>query len=78
MKIHFKYRRIVTLGFVLLLAGALSAQRSPDKQLLVYGKSTSAVVLQLDGHSYIDIRNPGPDYQRIGEIRAESDRTDNS
>jgi hypothetical protein len=55
MKTHFKYRRILTLGFVLLLAGALSAQRSPDKTLLVNGKSTSAVVLQVDGHSYIDI-----------------------
>jgi len=55
MKRHLKHRRILTLGFVLLLAGALSAQRSPDKQLLVNGKSTSAVVLQLDGHSYIDI-----------------------
>jgi hypothetical protein len=33
----------------------LSAQRSPDKTLLVNGKSTSAVVLQVDGHSYIDI-----------------------
>jgi hypothetical protein len=55
VKGHLKYRRILTLGFVLLLAGALSAQRSPDKKLLVNGKSTSAVVLQLDGHSYIDI-----------------------
>jgi hypothetical protein len=55
MKIHFNYRRIVTLGFVLLLAGELSAQRSPDKKLLLNGKSTSAVVLQVDGHSYIDI-----------------------
>jgi hypothetical protein len=55
MKTHFKYRRILTLGFVLLLAGALSAQRSPNKKLLVNGKSTSTVVLQVDGHSYIDI-----------------------
>ena len=55
MKIHLRYRRILTLGFVLFLAGALSAQRTPDKTLLVNGKSTSAVVLQVDGHSYIDI-----------------------
>jgi hypothetical protein len=55
MKRQLKYRKILTLGFVLLLAGALSAQRTPDKKLLVNGKSTSAVVLQLDGHSYIDI-----------------------
>jgi hypothetical protein len=33
----------------------LSAQRTPDKQLLVNGKSTNAVVLQVGGHSYIDI-----------------------
>jgi hypothetical protein len=55
MKRHLKYRRILTLGFVLFLAGALSAQRSPDRTLLVNGKSTSAVVLQADGHSYVDI-----------------------
>jgi hypothetical protein len=55
MKRHLKYRRILTLGFVLLLAAALSAQRTPDKKLLVNGKSTSAVAMQLDGHSYIDI-----------------------
>ena len=55
MKSHLKHQRILTLGFVLLLAGVLSAQRSPDKTLLVNGKSTSAVVLQVDGHSYVDI-----------------------
>jgi hypothetical protein len=55
MKAHLKYRRIVALGFVLFLAGALSAQRTPDKKLLVNGKSTSAVVLQVGGHSYVDI-----------------------
>jgi len=55
MKRRLKYQRTLALGFILSLAGALSAQRSPDKKLLVNGKSTSAVVLQLDGHSYIDI-----------------------
>jgi len=55
MKAQLKYRRIVALGFVLFLAGALSAQRTPDKKLLVNGKSTSAVVLQVAEHSYIDI-----------------------
>src|SRR6266478_1429519 len=55
MNMHLKYRRIVTLGFVLFLAGALSAQRTPYKKFLVNGKSTSVVVLQVDGHSYIDI-----------------------
>jgi len=43
------------LVFVLSLAGALSAQRTPDKKLLVNGKSTRAIVLQVDGRSYIDI-----------------------
>jgi len=62
----------------LLLAGALSAQRIPDKNLLVNGKSTSAVVLQLDGHFYIDIETLAQHYQPISEIRAESDGTDNS
>jgi len=55
MKSYLKHQRILTLGFVLLLAGALSAQLAPDKTLLVNGKSTSVVVLQVDGHSYVDI-----------------------
>ena len=55
MKTRRKVRRMVTLGVLLLLAGALSAQRTPDKKLLVNGKSTTVVVLQVDGHSYIDI-----------------------
>jgi hypothetical protein len=33
----------------------LSAQRTPDENLFVNGKSTSAVVLQVGGHSYIEI-----------------------
>jgi hypothetical protein len=48
MKRHLKYRKILTLTFILLLAGVLSAQRAPDKTLLVNGKSTSAVVLQVE------------------------------
>jgi hypothetical protein len=55
MKARLKSRRIVAFGFVLFLAGALSAQRTPDKKLLINGESTNVVVLQVNGHSYVDI-----------------------
>ncbi|HWZ97247.1 MAG TPA: hypothetical protein VN025_05745 [Candidatus Dormibacteraeota bacterium] len=55
MNKHVKFQRIVLLGFVLSLAGGLFAQRTPDRKLVVNGKTTSAVVLQLDGHSYLDL-----------------------
>jgi hypothetical protein len=55
MNKHFKFQRMVLLGFVLSLAGVLFAQRTPDKKLVVNGKATSATVLQLDGHSYLDL-----------------------
>jgi hypothetical protein len=43
------------LGFILLLAGIVFAQSVPDKKLIVNGKTTGAAVLQVDGHSYVDI-----------------------
>ena len=47
--------RLLISGTCLLLAGALSAQRATDKPLLVNGKSTNAVIVQMNGHSYIDL-----------------------
>jgi hypothetical protein len=45
MKIHLKYRRVLTGGFVLFLAGALSAQRTPDKKLLVKFETNQIVLI---------------------------------
>lgn len=60
MKRHFNIRRVpvfgfVIFGFALLLGGVLLAQRAPDKRLFINGKSTNVAVLQLNGHSYIDV-----------------------
>jgi hypothetical protein len=52
----FVLRRAVLTGIVLLLAGVLlAAQRPADKKLIVNGKTASIAVLQIDGHSYVDI-----------------------
>lgn len=60
MKRHFNIRGVAVFGFVifgfaLLLGGVLLAQRAPDKRLFINGKSTNVAVLQLNGHSYIDV-----------------------
>jgi hypothetical protein len=49
------FRLILVLGFALSLAGVLSAQGTPEKALVVNGKTADAGVRQIDGHSYIDI-----------------------
>ncbi len=46
--------RGVLLGIVFSLAALLFAQSVPDKQLLINGK-TAGTVLQVKGHSYVDI-----------------------
>jgi len=50
-----KLQSAVLVVFVLSLTGALFAQRTADKKLIVNGKTTSAAILQVDGHSYVDI-----------------------
>ena len=55
MKRHSSLKRAVLLGVALSLGGVLSAQRTPDKKLILNGKATSAAVLQMDGHSYLDV-----------------------
>jgi hypothetical protein len=55
MNRHLNLQRTAMLGFILLLAGVLFAQRAPDKKLVVNGKATNAAILQVDGHSYVDI-----------------------
>ena len=49
------FRKMVFPAIALLLVGALSAQRAPDKKLIVNGMTTGMAVLQIDGHSYVDI-----------------------
>jgi hypothetical protein len=52
-------RQIILLsGFVLLLTSSLPAQGNPDKAsktLVVNGKTVGAELLQINGHSYVDI-----------------------
>jgi hypothetical protein len=55
MKRFVSLKRVVLLGVVLSLGGVLLAQRAPDKKLILNGKATSAAVLQMDGHSYVDV-----------------------
>ena len=44
----------LVLGFVLLFAGILWAQGTPDRALIVNGKSAGTVV-QMEGHAYVDV-----------------------
>ncbi len=50
---NLKY--VVLFGIVLSLAGVLWAQRGPDKVLVVNGKTIESPVIQIDGHSYVNI-----------------------
>ena len=44
----------LVFGFVLLFAGILWAQSTPDRALIVNGKSAGTVV-QMEGHAYVDV-----------------------
>jgi hypothetical protein len=57
MNKHRNFRICVRLGFFLAFAGSLSAQNTPNKTLVVNGKSVDAPVLQIGGHSYIDVES---------------------
>jgi hypothetical protein len=48
-------QRLVFLGLIFSVAGVVFAQRMPGKKLIVNGKATGATVLQMNGHSYVDI-----------------------
>jgi hypothetical protein len=45
----------VRLGLVLAIPGSLFAQSTPNKTLVVNGKTVEAAVRQIDGHSYVDV-----------------------
>jgi hypothetical protein len=61
MNRHRNFRSVLVFGFVLSLAGVLSAQgtppaqSAPDKVLIVNGKTVEGKVRQIDGRSYVDI-----------------------
>ena len=51
----FKFRYAAWLGVMLALAGVVMAQRPPNKVLVVNGRTSTAAVTQIGGHSYVDI-----------------------
>jgi hypothetical protein len=55
MNRHRNLKSLALLGIVLSLAGVLLAQRGPDKVLVVNGKTIESPVVQIGGHSYVDI-----------------------
>jgi hypothetical protein len=57
MNKHHNFKFCVRLGFFLAFAASLSAQNTPNKTLVVNGNSVEATVLQIGGHSYIDVES---------------------
>ena len=55
MKNVRNFRFLIWLGFVLALAGTLFAQSTSDKVLVVNGKTVDSGVIQIGGHSYVDV-----------------------
>ena len=54
MKIRNAISYLILFGSVLLFAGILLAQSTPDRALIVNGKSAGTVV-QVGGHAYVDV-----------------------
>jgi len=50
---NLKY--LVLFGILLSVAGALLAQRGPDKILVVNGRTAGRPIVQIDGRSYVDV-----------------------
>jgi hypothetical protein len=48
-------RVFLRLGSLLAISAALFAQTSPNKVLVVNGRTVSGAIRQIDGHSYIDV-----------------------
>jgi hypothetical protein len=55
MKMHRNFRYLLLSGAALSLAAVLMAQTTPEKTLVVNGKSAGTVVREFDGHTYIEI-----------------------
>lgn len=55
-QILFPVRSRVVLALSLMLAGAAFAQNAPTKKtLVVNGRAADGAVIQIDGHSYVDV-----------------------
>jgi hypothetical protein len=55
MNRHRNLQYGVVFGIILSLAGVLLAQSTPDKILVVNGRTAGAPVVQIDGRFYVDI-----------------------
>lgn len=55
MKSHITFRFFPRLAIALVLAGALFAQSTTNKILVVNGKTAGPAVREIDGRSYVDI-----------------------
>ena len=55
MKPRHAFRFVLIFGFVVSLAGRLSAQATPGGALVVNGKTVPSAVRQIDGRSYVDV-----------------------
>jgi hypothetical protein len=55
MKSQDKLRFFLRLAIIPVFAGALFAQSTPDKVLVVNGKTIGPAVRDIDGHSYVDL-----------------------
>jgi hypothetical protein len=50
------FRSLTVLALSLILAGAMFAQEAPEKKkLVVNGRTADGAVVQIDGHSYVDV-----------------------
>jgi hypothetical protein len=54
MRNRNKFSYLLLSGFILLFAGILFAQNTPNRALIVNGKSAGMVV-QMGGHAYVDV-----------------------
>jgi hypothetical protein len=55
MNEHRNLLSFVRFGLILAIPGSLFAQGTPNKTLVVNGKTVEAAVRQIDGHSYVDV-----------------------
>jgi len=55
MNEHRNLLFFMRLGLILAIPGSLFAQGTPNKTLVVNGKTVDAAVRQIDGHSYVDV-----------------------
>src|SRR3984957_13985769 len=54
MRNRNQFSYMLLFGSILLFAGILFAQTTPDRALIVNGK-TAGMVVQMGGHAYVDV-----------------------